>query len=91
MKKAIIISVIGLIVLIAVLGGVKGLQIKRMIAQGEQFVPPPETVTAAVAQSARLAVGADCGRVPRGGPGGRGHRRTPRQGGQDRLRTGHVR
>ena len=53
MKKAIIISVIGLIVLVAVLGGVKGLQINRMIAQGKQYVPPPETVTAAVARSAR--------------------------------------
>ena len=53
MKKAIIISVIGLIVLVAVLGGVKELQIKRMIAQGKQYVPSPETVTAAVARSAR--------------------------------------
>lgn len=52
MKKAIILSVVGLVILLGVLGGIKGLQIKRMIAQGEQFVPPPETVTTAEAQSA---------------------------------------
>ena len=52
MKKAIIFSIIGLVVLIGVLGGVKGLQINRMIAQGKQYVPPPETVTASVVQSA---------------------------------------
>ena len=52
MKKAIFFSIFGLIVLIGVLVGVKGLQIKRMIAQGEQFVPPPETVTTSVVQSA---------------------------------------
>jgi membrane fusion protein (multidrug efflux system) len=51
MKKPIIFSIIGLIVLIGVLGGVKGLQINRMIAQGKQYVPPPETVTSAAAQS----------------------------------------
>ena len=52
MKKTIILCILGLAVLIALLGGIKGLQIKRMIAQGEQFVPSPETVTTAVAQSA---------------------------------------
>ena len=52
MKKTVIFSIIGLILLIGVLGGVKGLQINRMIAQGKQYVPPPETVTTAVAQSA---------------------------------------
>jgi membrane fusion protein (multidrug efflux system) len=53
MKKAtIIFSILGLIVLIGVLGGVKGLQINRMIAQGKQYVPPSETVTSAVAKSA---------------------------------------
>ena len=53
MKKYIIFSIIGLIVLIGVLGGIKGLQINRMIAQGEQYVPPPETVTTAMAQSSK--------------------------------------
>jgi membrane fusion protein (multidrug efflux system) len=52
MKKTVILCVLGVAVLLAVLGGVKGLQIKRMIAQGEQFVPPPETVTASEVQSA---------------------------------------
>ena len=52
MKKTIILCILGVAVLIALLGGIKGLQIKRMIAQGERFVPPPETVTTAVAQSA---------------------------------------
>ena len=40
------------VVLIGVLGGIKGLQINRMIARGEQYVPPPETVTAAVVKPA---------------------------------------
>ena len=52
MKKIIIFSLIGLAVLIGVLVGIKGLQINRMIAQGEQYVPPPETVTTAVVRSA---------------------------------------
>ena len=51
MKKTIILCILGVAVLIAVLGGVKGLQIKRMTAQGEQFVMPPETVNAAVVKS----------------------------------------
>lgn len=50
MKKRIIFAILGLIVLIAALGGIKVLQIGRMIAQGKQFAPPPETVTTAVAQ-----------------------------------------
>jgi membrane fusion protein (multidrug efflux system) len=46
MKKRIVFTIVGLIVLIGVLGGIKGLQILRMTANGKQFVPPPETVTA---------------------------------------------
>ena len=46
MKKRVVFTVAGLFVLIGVLGGIKGLQISRMIADGKQFVPPPETVTA---------------------------------------------
>ena len=46
MKKRIILTIVGLVVLIGVLGGIKGLQILRMTADGKQFVPPPETVTA---------------------------------------------
>ncbi len=52
MKKTVLMIILGLVVLIAALVGVKGLQIKRMIAQGEQFVMPPEPVTAATVQSA---------------------------------------
>jgi hypothetical protein len=82
MKKYIIFSIIGLIVLIGVLGGIKGLQINRMIAQGEQYVPPPETVTAAVVKPATWP-SVHGGGFARGGPGRDGHRRTDRQGGQD--------
>jgi membrane fusion protein, multidrug efflux system len=52
MKKRIIFAIIGLLIMIGLLGGIKGLQINRMIAQGSQSVPPPETVTTAVVQSA---------------------------------------
>ena len=45
MKKRIFFTIVGLLVLIGVLGGVKSLQILRMTAHGKQFVPPPETVT----------------------------------------------
>jgi len=51
MKKSIIFSIVGLLVLVGILGGIKGLQINRMIAQGEQHAPPPETVTTAAVQS----------------------------------------
>lgn len=47
MAKRIILTVVGLLVLAGLLGGIKGLQIRKMIAQGAQFVPPPETVTTA--------------------------------------------
>lgn len=44
------VAVIGLIILAVVLVGIKGLQIKQMIAVGEQAAPPPETVTTAKVQ-----------------------------------------
>ena len=47
MKKRIFFAVLGLVVLIAVLGAVKALQIRKMIARGKTFVPPAETVTTA--------------------------------------------
>jgi membrane fusion protein (multidrug efflux system) len=50
MIKRIIITVVGLLVVVGILGGIKGLQIERMIAQGKQFSPPPEPVTTAVAR-----------------------------------------
>jgi membrane fusion protein, multidrug efflux system len=51
MKKRIIITIVGLAVVIGILGGIKGLQIDRMIAQGSQRVPLPEPVTTAVART----------------------------------------
>jgi membrane fusion protein, multidrug efflux system len=47
MKKPIIFTIIGLVLLVGILGGIKALQIGTMIAQGKQSVPPPETVTSA--------------------------------------------
>ena len=51
MKKRIIFSVLGLVIIIAILGAVKALQIVAMIDQGKKFVPPPETVTTATARA----------------------------------------
>jgi membrane fusion protein, multidrug efflux system len=48
-KRIIILTIIGLILLLGGLGGIKGLQFQRMIAQARQYAPPPETVTTAVA------------------------------------------
>ena len=50
MIKRIVITIVGLMVVVGILGGIKGLQIERMIAQGKQFSPPPEPVTTAVAR-----------------------------------------
>lgn len=47
MRKRIVFSIVAVVVVVGVLGGIKGLQINRMIAQGSQFVPPPEPVTTA--------------------------------------------
>lgn len=51
MKKRILFAVVGIAALIAVLASIKALQIRAMIEQGESFVPPPETVTTAVAKA----------------------------------------
>jgi membrane fusion protein (multidrug efflux system) len=51
MKKRIILTILGVILLIGALGAIKVLQIRRMIDQGAQFTPPPEVVTTAVAQA----------------------------------------
>ena len=48
-KKILILAVFALAAVVAVLGGIKGLQIDRMIAHGKQAVPPPEAVTTATA------------------------------------------
>jgi membrane fusion protein (multidrug efflux system) len=50
MAKRIMITILGIIVVVGVLGGIKGLQIERMVAQGKQFSPPPEPVNTAVAR-----------------------------------------
>lgn len=47
MRKRIIFTLIGLVILIAILGAIKAMQIGAMIKQGKKFVPPPETVTSA--------------------------------------------
>ncbi|MGB5746293.1 MAG: efflux RND transporter periplasmic adaptor subunit [Desulfobacterales bacterium] len=51
MTKRIIFTIVGVLVMIGILGGIKGLQINRMIAIGSQSAPPPATVTAAVVRS----------------------------------------
>ncbi len=51
MKKRIFFVILGLVVVIAILAGVKGLQIRAMINKGKAFVPPPETVSSAVVRS----------------------------------------
>jgi membrane fusion protein (multidrug efflux system) len=48
MKKRIIYTMVGLIAVIGVLAGIKALQIGKMIAHGEQSVPPPLPVNTAV-------------------------------------------
>jgi len=40
------IAIVGLLLVLGALGAVKGLQIKRMIAHGEAFSPPPQAVSA---------------------------------------------
>jgi membrane fusion protein (multidrug efflux system) len=46
MKKRIALAVCGVIIVAAILAGIKILQINKMIDQGKAFVPPPQTVTA---------------------------------------------
>lgn len=49
MKKRILFSILGLLLVIAILAGIKGLQIFKMVGAGKSFVPPPETVTTVTA------------------------------------------
>jgi membrane fusion protein (multidrug efflux system) len=51
MKKRIFVAVLCLVVLIAVLAGIKALQINAMVEQGKKQIPPPETVTTATVKS----------------------------------------
>jgi len=51
MNKKVYLSVLGVLLLLSALGGIKFLQINRMIAQGKEFAPPPTVVTAAPARA----------------------------------------
>lgn len=53
MKKKGLLAFVGVLLLAAALGGIKFLQIQRMIAQGNSFAPPPATVTTASVTSAK--------------------------------------
>ena len=50
MYLRVLVAVCGVLLVVGSLGAVKGLQIKELIAQGESFVPPPQTVTMARAK-----------------------------------------
>lgn len=52
MIKRIIFTIFGLLLLIAALGGIKGMQIGALIAAGQEFTPPPITVASAVVEAA---------------------------------------
>jgi len=52
MLKKILIAFSGLLLVLAVLAGIKYFQIQAMIAQGQQFVMPPQVVTAAPVEAA---------------------------------------
>ena len=47
MKRKLLVVVTGLLVIVAVLGGIKALQIRALINAGGSFSVPPETVSAA--------------------------------------------
>lgn len=51
MKKKIFLTLVGLVIVVGSLAGVKVLQIRAMIDQGKQFVPPPEVVTSVQAKT----------------------------------------
>jgi len=62
MKKPIILTTLGLVIIVGLLAGIKALQIGAMIDQGKQFAPPPEIVTSTSAtttswESSLTAVG----------------------------------
>lgn len=62
MKKKLIVAVLIVLVVLTALAGVKTMQIRKMIAAGQAFVPPPEAVSSVVAreepwQGALAAIG----------------------------------
>ncbi|OED39643.1 hypothetical protein AB833_14700 [Chromatiales bacterium (ex Bugula neritina AB1)] len=52
MIKRLIVTVLGLVLLIGLLAGVKGMQISALIAAGKQMHPPPTTVASATVEAA---------------------------------------
>ncbi len=53
MTKKILLTIVGLLILVGTLAGLKLLQFQTMAAQGAKFVPPPETVTTAEVKTDR--------------------------------------
>ena len=53
MIKKILLTMVGLLLLVGALAGLKLLQFQTMAAQGAQFAPPPETVTTAEVKADR--------------------------------------
>jgi len=51
MTRKIILTLVGVLLLVALIGGIKALQIKAMIDAGAGFAPPPVAVTSAVVSS----------------------------------------
>lgn len=51
MKKRILFAILGLVIVIAVLAGIKATQIRAMIEQGKKTVIPPDTVTTALVRA----------------------------------------
>ena len=49
MRRKIIVAIVIVLAIVAVLAGVKTWQIRTLIAAGQAFAPPPETISAAVA------------------------------------------
>ena len=52
MIKRIAFSIFGLLMIVVILGGIKGLQIRDLIAAGASMVPPPTAITAIEVQNA---------------------------------------
>lgn len=50
MKKKIIIAIVIVLVVVGGLAGIKVLQVNKLVAQNKDFVPPPETISSAVAR-----------------------------------------
>src|SRR5512141_487410 len=51
MKKRILFAILGVLIVIGVLAGIKFLQIRTMVEHGKKAVPPPDTVSTVTARS----------------------------------------